>query len=71
MKMKKQYVAPSIQVLQIVVNNILSGSGEDNLFPGMDGGNDGLPPDPRYSDYDDYKEESDGAVYSNVNPWGF
>lgn len=63
MKMKKQYVAPSIQVLQIVVNNILSGSGEDIMDP--------LPPDPRYSDYDDYEEESDGAVYSNVNPWGF
>lgn len=61
--MKKQYISPSIQVLQIVVDNILSGSGDDGM--------DSLPSDPRYSSYEDYEEESDEAVYSNVNPWGF
>ena len=50
--MKKEYISPSIQVLQIVIDNILSGSGEENSFPGMDGGNNGLPSDPRYSSYD-------------------
>ena len=33
MKMKKEYVSPSIQVLQIVIDNILSGSGEEYSFP--------------------------------------
>lgn len=66
--MKKQYISPSIQVLQIVVDNILSGSaGADNSFPNMDG----VPSEPGKDYYDDYEEESDGAVYSNVNPWGF
>lgn len=71
MKMKKQYISPSIQVLQIVVDNILSGSGEDNSFNGMDGGNNGLPSEPGKDYYYDYEGVSDGAVYSNVNPWGF
>ena len=69
--MKKEYISPSIQVLQIVIDNILSGSGEENSFPGMDGGNNGLPSDPRYSCYDYSEEESDEAVYSKTNVWGY
>lgn len=50
MKMKKEYISPSIQVLQIESENILSGSGENNImFEGM---ND-LPSDPGFYDYDD------------------
>lgn len=71
MKMKKEYISPSIQVLQIVIDNILSGSGEENSFPGMNGGNNGLPSDPRYSSYDYSEEESDEAVYSKTNVWGY
>lgn len=71
MKMKKEYISPSIQVLQIVIDNILSGSGEENSFPGMDGGNNGLPSDPRYSSYDYSEKESDEAVYSKTNVWGY
>lgn len=67
MKMKKEYISPSIQVLQIVVDNILSGSAGGGDIEGMDP----FPSDPRYSNYEDYEEESDEAVYSNVNPWGF
>lgn len=50
MKMKKEYISPSIQVLQIESENILSGSAENNIrFEGM---ND-LPSDPGFYDYDD------------------
>ncbi|CCY84349.1 unknown [Prevotella sp. CAG:1185] len=48
MKMKKEYVSPSIQVLQIESENILSGSVSDGI-PGMDG----LPSDPGYYDYEE------------------
>ncbi|CCX69066.1 unknown [Prevotella sp. CAG:255] len=48
MKMKKEYVSPSIQVLQIESENILSGSN----FNGMDG----LPSDPRNSYFDEDEE---------------
>lgn len=39
MKMKKEYVSPSIQVLQIESENILSGSsiGDMNQFPSEPG----------------------------------
>lgn len=67
MKMKKQYISPSIQVLQIVVDNILSGSADGDGIHGMEP----FPPDPPYGNYYDSEEESDEAVYSNVNPWGF
>lgn len=67
MKMKKQYISPSIQVLQIVVNNILSGSGDGEGIPGMDN----YPSGPGQYSYNDYEEESDEAVYSDVNPWEF
>ncbi|WP_418551841.1 hypothetical protein [Prevotella sp.] len=50
MKMKKEYISPSIQVLQIESENILSGSGpQSDAFNGM---ND-LPSDPGFYDYDD------------------
>ncbi len=48
MKMKKEYISPSIQVLQIESENILSGSGIND----MHGMND-LPSDPGFYDYDD------------------
>lgn len=48
MKMKKEYISPSIQVLQIESENILSGSVSDGI-PGM---ND-LPSDPGFYDYDE------------------
>lgn len=48
MKMKKEYVSPSIQVLQIESENILSGSSPDDMNP--------FPSDPRNS-YFDYDEE--------------
>lgn len=35
MKMKKEYISPSIQVLHIESENILSGSTTDNEVPGM------------------------------------
>lgn len=66
MKMKKQYISPSIQVLQIVVDNILSGSGDDGSIPDMP-----FPSEPGKDYSYDYEEKSDEAVYSNVNPWGF
>lgn len=48
--MKKEYISPSIQVLQIESENILSGSAENNIrFEGM---ND-LPSDPGFYDYDE------------------
>jgi hypothetical protein len=49
MKMKKEYVSPSIQVLQIESENILSGSMDSPNFDGMDG----LPSDPGYYDYEE------------------
>lgn len=50
MKMKKEYISSSIQVLQIESENILSGSAENNIrFEGM---ND-LPSDPGFYDYDE------------------
>lgn len=67
MKMKKQYISPSIQVLQIVVDNILSGSVGSEGIPGMDN----FPSEPGQYSYNDYEEEFDEAVYSDVNPWGF
>lgn len=48
MKMKKEYVSPSIQVLQIESENILSGSSIDNMNP--------LPSDPRNSYFDEDEE---------------
>lgn len=49
--MKKEYISPSIQVLQIESENILSGSSiQDTSFNGMDG----LPSDPGL--YDDEYE---------------
>ncbi len=49
--MKKEYVSPSIQVLQIESENILSGSVSDGI-PGMDG----YPSEPGKSFYD-YEDE--------------
>lgn len=49
MKMKKEYISPSIQVLQIESENILNGSMDSSMFEGM---ND-LPSEPGYNDYDD------------------
>lgn len=43
--MKKEYISPSIQVLQIESENILSGSMDTSTFDGMNG----LPSDPRNS----------------------
>lgn len=48
MKMKKEYVSPSIQVLQIESENILSGSNPNDIQ-----GMDWLPSDPGYYDYDE------------------
>lgn len=67
MKMKKEYISPSVQVLQVVVDNILSGSAGGEDFGDMNP----LPPDPRYINYEDYEEESDEAVYSKTNVWGY
>lgn len=50
MKMKKEYISPSIQVLHIESENILSGSTTDS--PNFDGMN-GLPSDPGFYDYDE------------------
>lgn len=62
--MKKEYISPSVQVLQVVVDNILSGSaGDDGMDP--------LPPDPGRYSYNDYEEESDEAVYCKTNVWGY
>lgn len=50
MKMKKEYISPSIQVLQIESESILSGSNpQADPFNGM---ND-LPSDPGFYDYDE------------------
>ena len=67
MKMKKEYISPSIQVLQVVVDNILSGSAGDRGIPGMDN----FPSGPGQYSYNDYEEESDEAVYSKTNVWGY
>lgn len=48
MKMKKEYVSPSIQVLQIESENILSGSGPNDI-PGMDN----FPSEPGLYDYEE------------------
>lgn len=49
MKMKKEYISPSIQVLHIESENILSGS-----LPNMDGG---YPSEPGKDNYDYYDDE--------------
>lgn len=67
MKMKKEYISPSIQVLQVVVDNILSGSAGDGGIPEMDN----FPSEPGQYSYNDYEEESDEAVYSKTNVWGY
>lgn len=46
--MKKEYISPSIQVLQIESENILNGSMDSSTFDGMNG----LPSDPGKSFYD-------------------
>ena len=67
MKMKKEYISHSIQELQVVVDNILSGSAGDGGIPGMDN----FPSEPGQYSYNDYEEESDEAVYSKTNVWGY
>lgn len=62
MKMKKQYISPSIQVLEIGVDNILCAS--QNSCPGMD-------PFPSEPGFFNSEEEYEGGQGQKTDLWDF